>query len=152
MARAWQGARNRGGRLPPPGHLQAAKLIETFVTHSSAKLLAAMIPGGAWSFFLKETDVNKSIPIVMIFLAALPAHAVLAPQQQNLKDLEVMVSFIRSFPKVASSLKSIDFENYTIHFGKNCRAVFGREVITRPAGWAGPQGPLEFKESTCDLE
>jgi hypothetical protein len=115
-------------------------------------VLAAIIRGGVWSFSLKETDLNRLTSIVMLSLAVFSAHAVLAPRHQNLNDLEVMVGFIRSFPNVASSLKSIDFENYTIHFGENCRAVFGREDVTRPPGWVGPQEPLEFQESNCDLE
>jgi hypothetical protein len=88
-------------------------------------------------------------PTLLIF-ALLPcvATAALAPVHQNPKDLSVMVAFVLSHTAVVQSLRTIDFENRTVHFGKDCVAKFGRtEAPTRP----GPAAPLEFKSSNCPV-
>jgi hypothetical protein len=93
--------------------------------------------------------------IVLILMAAgvvSASNAALPPRYQNVKDLAVMVAFVRSHPLVASSLKSVDLDTYTVHYKGNCKAVFGRKARIRPPGWVGPAAPLEFKRSNCPVE
>jgi len=80
------------------------------------------------------------------------ASAALPPQYQNMKDLDVMVNFVRARPEVSSTLHSIDLSGYTIHYGNGCRAVFVRKVLDRPQGWVGPAGPLEFSHAGCESD
>jgi len=80
------------------------------------------------------------------------SSAVLQPKNQNMKDLDVMINFIRRHDAVLSTLKSIDFGRYTVHYGRDCEAIFGRREIPKPQGLVGPEDPLEFKRSTCGLE
>lgn len=92
----------------------------------------------------------KKMIFLSIFLVMVQsAFAALPPRYQNIKDLDVMVDYIKGHPEVASTLKSIDFLEYTIYFGDGCKAVFERKPNTKPPGWVGPAGPLEFKESNC---
>jgi len=88
----------------------------------------------------------------IILVIVQPAFAALPPRYQNIKDLNVMVDYIKGHPNVASTLKSIDFLEYTIYFGNGCKAVFGRKSTTKPSGWVGPAAPLEFKESNCPIK
>lgn len=90
--------------------------------------------------------------LMPLLLLATTSEAALPPQYQNAKDLDVMVTFVHQRPRVMSSLRSIDFQSYTIHFGKDCQAVFGRASTPKPPGWAGPADPLEFKSSTCPVD
>jgi hypothetical protein len=86
----------------------------------------------------------------LLLVALLPcvAIAALAPVHQNPKDLSAMVAFVLSHAAVIQSLRTIDFENRTVHFGKDCVAKFGRaEGAIRP----GPAAPLEFKSSNCPV-
>lgn len=95
----------------------------------------------------------KRIMFLSIFLLmAQSAFAALPPQYQNVKDLDVMVNYIKKHQEVASTLKSIDLSNYTVYFGDGCKAVFGRKSTTKPAGWVGPADPLEFKYSNCSMK
>lgn len=80
------------------------------------------------------------------------AHAALAPQYQHVKDMNVMVDFVKRHPVVAEGLKSIDVHAFSIFYGENCRAEFGREVVFHLPGWVGPAAPLEFKRSNCAVE
>jgi len=64
----------------------------------------------------------------------------------------VMVAFVKQHPKVAQRLKSIDVQGYSILYGENCKAEFGRKLVLHLPGWVGPAAPLEFKRSNCDLE
>lgn len=80
------------------------------------------------------------------------ANAALPPQYQNMKDLDVMVQFVRAHPSVAAELNSIDLGKYRIHFGNDCTAVFGRASTIKPPGWVGPADPLEFQDANCPVD
>ncbi len=80
------------------------------------------------------------------------SYAALPPQDQNIKDLDVMVHFVKAHPDVAGSLKAIDLERMTVFYGEHCRAVFGRKNVSHGPGWAGPAAPLELKKITCKNE
>ena len=80
------------------------------------------------------------------------AQAVLPPQYQTAKDLDVMVGFIKDHPTVASTLRLIDMQKYVVHFGADCRAEFARKTVWRMPGWVGPAEPLEFVRSNCKLD
>jgi hypothetical protein len=82
-------------------------------------------------------------------VVAFSSQAALPPRYQNIKDLNVMISYIRSNPKVLATLQSIDFANRVIYYGYNCKARFRRKVISRPDGWVGPAAPLQFASQTC---
>jgi hypothetical protein len=94
--------------------------------------------------------------IVVVLLSLLflsqTASAALTPQYQNMKDLDVMVSFIKAHPRVMMRLTSIDFTSFTILYGNDCKATFARKSVAKPSGWVGPANPLEFKHATCDLD
>lgn len=85
-------------------------------------------------------------------LAALPAQAALAPQYQNVKDLDVMVAFVKEHPRVAAGLRTIDVQDNVIVFGDGCRAEFARQVVQRPPAWVGPQAPLVFVRASCEID
>jgi len=89
--------------------------------------------------------------IIALFLFVGTTYGALPPEYQNLKDLDVMVSFISAKPNVLATLKSIDFENFTVYFAYDCKATFKRKVIERPYGWVGLAAPLEFDQSNCEL-
>ena len=93
--------------------------------------------------------MKRVIFLSIILLIVQHAIAALPPRYQNIKDLDVMVDYIKKNPEVASTLESIDFLKYTIYFGNGCKAVFSRKLTTKPPGWVGPADPLEFKESSC---
>ena len=76
----------------------------------------------------------------------------LPPRYQNVKDLAVMVEFIETYPLVAAQLKSIDLSQFTVYFGDDGEAKFGRKAIKRERGWVGPAAPLEFKTSNREIE
>lgn len=92
-----------------------------------------------------------SLSLVLLFLSQ-TAYAALPPRYQNMRDLDLMVNFISEHKLILSTLKSIDFENYTIHYKNGCRAIFGRKETPKPPGWVGPADPLEFKRSTCSID
>ena len=96
--------------------------------------------------------MSRSLLFLFTFLCVIPAWAALAPQYQNAKDLDVMVAFVKQHPEVASRLKRIDLDNYSVYYGDDCRAEFGRKRVIRMPGWVGPAAPLEFKRSSCELE
>ncbi|QUS61495.1 hypothetical protein [Synechocystis sp. PCC 7338] len=85
----------------------------------------------------------------MAIVQRAPGIAALTPQYQNIKDLEVMVNYIKKSPNVAATLKSIDLENQTINYGQDCRIGFERKPSTKPPGWVGPAEPLQFKAVNC---
>ncbi|MEA3411077.1 MAG: hypothetical protein U9R74_06000 [Pseudomonadota bacterium] len=87
---------------------------------------------------------------MMLFMQG--ASAALPPQHQNMKDLDVMVNFVRARPEVSSTLHSIDLSGYTIHYGNGCKAVFVRKSLDRPQGLVGPAGPLEFSHAGCESD
>lgn len=95
----------------------------------------------------------RILPVLMsTLLFAAASDAALPPQYQNAKDLDAMVAYVKQRPRVMSSLKSLDLQNYTVQFGNNCQIVFGRASTPKPPGWAGPADPLEFKSSTCPVD
>ncbi len=95
--------------------------------------------------------MRRVIVLSIVFTIVQCAAAALPPRYQNIKDLDVMVDFIKAHPKVASGLRSIDMVEYTVYFGSGCKAVFGRKTTPKPPGWAGPADPLEFKKATCPV-
>lgn len=96
--------------------------------------------------------MKKMLSVMAVVLACGAARAALPPQYQNAKDLDVMVRFIGQHDRVAASLRTIDVVNFVVHYGDGCQAVFGRRVIPKAQGWAGPADPLEFKRSNCPLD
>lgn len=93
--------------------------------------------------------MKKAVLLPVVFAGVGIASAALPPQYQNMKDLDVIVEYIREHPEVASGLKSIDLGTLTVYYGHHCKAVFGRQAIVKPPGWAGPAAPLELKRSGC---
>ncbi|MCP3672029.1 MAG: hypothetical protein GY814_16665 [Gammaproteobacteria bacterium] len=94
----------------------------------------------------------KAIFLLVLLLTAQMTFAALAPKYQNMKDLDVIVEFIKKHEKILSTLETIDFENYTIHYRNGCKAIFGRKDFARLNGWVGPADPLEFMRSTCSVD
>ena len=94
----------------------------------------------------------RTISVLAISLNAPIGQAALSPRYQNEKDLKVLVQFINEHERILSTLKTIDLEHLIIHFGHDCKAVFGRKSRAKPKWWVGPVDPLEFKESTCNLK
>lgn len=94
----------------------------------------------------------KVMVLLILSLFSEFAFAALAPEYRNIRDLEVMVNFIKDHKRVISTLKSIDFENFVVYYGYDCKAEFGREIIKRPPGWVGPAPYLELKSSSCYLD
>jgi len=78
--------------------------------------------------------------------------AALPPQHQNMKDLAVMVEFVKSHPKVAATIREISVVDRTIKFGAGCKVTFVRKEHAKPDGFVGPAAPLVFKRSTCPLD
>lgn len=93
----------------------------------------------------------KYFALIMFLMCSHISNAALAPKYQNMKDLEVMVEFVKKHEKVMSTLKTIDFENFTVYFGTDCKITFERKVIPKPSGWAGPAAPLVFNTANCSL-
>ena len=94
----------------------------------------------------------KTILTAGLLLAALPACAALPPQYQNRRDLEVMLDFIQTHPRVEAGLNAIDLDTYTVRFAGDCIARFKREVSPKPAGWVGPADPLAFDSASCPVD
>jgi len=92
----------------------------------------------------------KKTLLLFIVLYGHLTHAALAPNEQNITDLDVMIEYIKNNTDVASALKSIDLENYIIYLTDGCMVTFAREESVKPEGWVGPIDPLVFKNSTCD--
>jgi hypothetical protein len=96
-----------------------------------------------------EVKMKRMILLSIILLFAQSAMAALPPRYQNIKDLDVMVEYIKGHPEIAATLKAVDFSEHTIFYGNGCKAVFDRKSAVKPSGWVGPAAPLEFKRSTC---
>ena len=88
--------------------------------------------------------------LALALLLPFAAEAALPPRYQNLDDLRALVAFVEGHPVVAESLRAIDLEHRTIHFGDGCRALFKRQPIEEPK--PGPAGPLLFDRGTCPVE
>ncbi len=102
--------------------------------------------------------MNKSLKqfaaiSLSLWCFAQSTNAALPPYAQNIRDLEVMVQFVRSHAKVADSLNSIDVRSALIRYKDDCVASFERAQIPSNAmGMPGPIPPLVFKSSTCPLQ
>lgn len=94
----------------------------------------------------------KLVAATAALLLSSAASAALAPNYQNVRDLEVMVEFLRQHSYVAATVTSLDMRRYVIHFGRDCQAAFEREPRdpSKPP-MPGPQAPLVFKSSNCSL-
>lgn len=88
----------------------------------------------------------SSLLCLLVFYGS--AQAALAPIHQNPKDLAVMIAFVQQHPAVMQSLKSIHLDTFSVRFGNECVARFGRvSASTIP----GPAPQLEYKSSNCAL-
>jgi hypothetical protein len=98
-----------------------------------------------------QSFINMKRLFLALFILSLPkmAIAALPPQYQNVKDVEVMVNYVKANPDVAATLKSIDLENKTVNYGKDCQVTFERKPSTKPVGMVGPAEPLQLKAKTC---
>ena len=91
------------------------------------------------------------VPVFCLFiLLSTSAQAALPPLYQNNKDFDVMVDWVRAHPQVMESLRRIDFETYTVHFGRDCEAIFTREP--QKDAVPGPAPPLRFDNATCPVD
>ena len=108
--------------------------------------LGALMPKPATR---KVRSMKIAVLFSVIFAGVGIASAALPPQYQNMKDLDVIVEYIREHPEVAAGLRSIDLGALTVYYGHHCKAVFGRKAIAKPPGWVGPADPLELKSSGC---
>jgi hypothetical protein len=71
-----------------------------------------------------------------IYLPSLIAALTLpsmAPQYQNAKDLDFIVAYIRQHAAVVSTLRLIDMQNYSVHFGAQCIVQFQRGELKQGA-------------------
>ena len=59
----------------------------------------------------------KKIAIILLLCCSQSSFSALPPAFQNTKDLDVMLRFIKSHPKVLSTLQSIDFKHKNVYFG-----------------------------------
>ncbi len=89
------------------------------------------------------------VALLAVVMTIQTANAALPPQYQNMDDLNVMVQYVRTHSTVAARLKSINLQEFTIHFDDSCMAQFGRKTIINPPGWVGPAAALEFKQINC---
>ncbi len=87
--------------------------------------------------------------ILAILIGTVTLFAALSPQYQNIKDLDTMVSYVKSHPKVAATLREISIVDKVIYFGAGCKVVFKRKSSLKPIGMVGPAEPLEVKRTTC---
>ena len=94
---------------------------------------------------------SKLLLISLLFVSQMTCAA-LPPKYQNMKDLNVIIEFIKRHELVLETLVTIDFKSYTVHYGKSCKAIFGRKHVPKPEGWVGPEDPLEFKHSNCEID
>ena len=101
---------------------------------------------------MKRFASNSVVIIFSLLSYVLPSSAALPPEVQSRKDLDVMMHFVHQHPEVSSTLKSINVLNYTIDFGVDCKAEFGRKFVFKLPGWVGPADPLEFKSSNCPID
>ena len=90
----------------------------------------------------------KKIVLSTLFILEV-SYAALPPRFQKIKDLDVMVDYIRTHQKVASTLGQIDLRNYSINYNYNCRIIFERKTSFHLPGWVGPAEDLVFKSDRC---
>ena len=88
--------------------------------------------------------------IALLFIAALgqQAHAALAPEVQRSLDLTVMYEYVKGHKIVLKSLRLIDLQDNTVHFGSDCKVLFDRPASPYRIG---PLEKLKFKDATCPV-
>lgn len=91
---------------------------------------------------------KKSVALVLLLSVGL-VQAGLSSGMQNEKDLEVMLSYVKSHSEVLSGLQAIDLGMLTVYYGSGCSAEFTRNVVKRSKGWIGPAEPLILKKKSC---
>jgi hypothetical protein len=106
------------------------------------------------TFFRNKPYTSIMLKSLLLASALAPGitYAALSPQYQNTKDFDVIVNFIKQHKQVLSTLESIDFKDYSVHYGNGCVATFERKDIPKPQGRVGPADPLEFRKSTCPID
>jgi len=92
----------------------------------------------------------RRLLVAAFVLIPASAHAALPPYAQNIEDLRTLTAFVESHRAVASTIRSIDMETYTIHFGNDCRAEFERKAPEMAV--PRPIGSLVLATSTCPVE
>jgi len=97
-----------------------------------------------------STSIRACFTAVLSLVLMQPAFAALPPQYQNAEDLDVMVEYVKQHSAVAAAIKSIDMQNFVIHFGAACTVQFAR-AATQYSG-PGPAEPLEFKSANCPVD
>jgi len=88
-------------------------------------------------------------------IAAAPvtaAQAALPPDAQNSDDLDAMIAFVHENPTVLRTLRVIDVENLSVHWGEDCTAYFGRNAKENAEPMPGPLPPLVFDHATCPID
>ncbi|MCW5633587.1 MAG: hypothetical protein KIT17_09640 [Rubrivivax sp.] len=95
---------------------------------------------------------SKSMAATAALLLSSAALAALAPNFQNIEDLEVMLRLGGQHTHVAATVTSLRVRRNVIHCGKACEAVFERAPrdASKPP-MPGPQAPLVFTVSNCSL-
>jgi hypothetical protein len=88
--------------------------------------------------------------IVALIIPSMALHAALAPQYQNAKDLDFIVSYIKQHVAVSATLRLIDMQNHAVHFGAQCVVQFQRGEARSNA--PGPAPSLEFKSANCPVD
>ena len=76
------------------------------------------------------TRTSKSFLVTLLIsfgVVEQSVSAALPPKYQNIKDLDVLVEFIKAHDMISSALKSIDLEKHTIIYRDDCVAKFDRE-------------------------
>lgn len=93
--------------------------------------------------------MKKTVLFSVVLTGVGIPSAALPPQYQNMKDLDVILEYIRAHPAVCSGLKLTDLSPMTVYYGHNCKVVFGIKASPKPPGWVGPADPLELQSSGC---
>lgn len=93
--------------------------------------------------------MGMSLATCLLCIATGIVQAALPPQNQNEKDLEVIMNYIKENQEVLSGLQAIDLVSMSVYYGDGCSARFARQYVDRPKGWVGPAAPLEFIEANC---
>ena len=87
--------------------------------------------------------------LLLLAVVTTKTYAALPPSAQNNKDLDVIMDYVRSHEEVLVSLQLIDFSNYIIFYGNDCRVEFKRKRQLRLPGWVGPAAPLTVDKQVC---
>ncbi|NVJ59707.1 MAG: hypothetical protein HWE27_04910 [Gammaproteobacteria bacterium] len=96
--------------------------------------------------------MNRYLFLVLFVLILNESFAALPPKFQNMKDLDVMINFVKKHDRVLSTLRNIDLEKKVVYFGDQCKAQFKRISSPKPEGWVGPADPLKFDRANCSIE